>query len=128
MAFGITMFHAGKGALFVLLWAPGFFTWYGYIRRAFGYHLFGRSYAVWVLSIIVNLGYFYFLFPIQHVDGDPQELIAQAWLTLAVILSILSWRRERKEPEPERIRPPTNPKLPEDEFRKLLDEHRHRDA
>ena len=112
-----------------LVWMPSFVAWYGYIRRALGHFLFRRALVTWSVSIIANGWALYFL--LLHYDRTALEdlpviaWIQFGWLILAIILSvvclILEWRV--REPKREVVTQAT-----EEEFTKLLDEHRRKDA
>jgi hypothetical protein len=119
--------HAPDGfPAWALLWLPGVVVWYGYIKRAFGKFLFRRVFYVWLCSIVVNLSYLVFLFPLSEMGrGNDLDLMAQLWLVLAILLSIIAWWQDRRLPN-QTI--PEEPQLDVEEFAKLLKEHRRKNS
>lgn len=112
--FGILHSSAG-GMVWLLIWLPGFFAWYGYVRRMFGHYLFRQARITWLVSLAANT-WSLFLIP-------GRVSIAFAWIILALILSLACAIKEWRVREPE-SRPSRGATA--DEFRKLLDEHRRK--
>lgn len=118
---------SANGALFwMLLWTPGFFAWYGYVRRAFGHYLFRRALCTWGFSVIANAWSLSVMYSFQGIPGrNVMATTAEIWIILAIIISLICMIREWGMREPT---PMPQTKLCDEEFRRLLDEHRRRGA
>jgi hypothetical protein len=123
--YGFLRFSAGAGFFWLLIWLPGFFAWYGYIRHLFGHFLFRRARITWLVSIAANgwslffVGsYFRWKFALAL---PPTILLGLGWLVLALVVSVVCVFREWRLCEPAR-QPASG--VSGSEFRKLLDEHR----
>ena len=108
--------NSGSGLLVLLIWVPGFFAWYGYIRHAFGHYLFHQARFTWLVSLAANT---WSLFLIGGRVG-----IALAWIIFALVLSLACAIKEWKLREPERKIPAH---VTGEEYRKLLGEHRKKE-
>jgi hypothetical protein len=117
---------AGSLFFWALLWTPGFFAWYGYIRRAFGHFLFHRALFTWLISIIANSWSLFCVWLYsQRGEGDLSFLayVSFSWLIVANIISIICLIRERNVREPKHD-PTATTRIEREDFKKLLDEHR----
>ena len=116
MLLGVTgkiLQYSAQGLIWLLWWLPGFIAWYGYIRHVLGHYIFRQARFTWMLSLLANS------WSLLLIRGRPG--LGLVWLVFALILSliclILEWNRREAEPNV-----PTH--VTNEEFKKLLDEHR----
>lgn len=91
--YGFLRVSAGAGFFWVLIWLPGFFAWYSYIRHSFGHFLFRRARITWLVSIAANGWSLFFVgsyFEWKLSAGlPPMILLALGWLVLALVISLV---------------------------------------
>jgi len=126
--FGFLYHSAGFAFLWALIWLPGFFAWYGYIRRAFGHFLFRRALITWLVSVVANSWSLFFMW--SYFGGRARDLhvmvrVAFSWIILAIVVSIACLIQERRLREPKRE---VAKHVDDQQFRRLLDEHRRNDS
>lgn len=128
-AFGFLHYSAGFTLIWGLIWLPGFFAWYGYIRRVFGHFLFRRALFTWLVSVLANGWSFFFMWSYfgRRAGGELPVLVwvALVWIALAIVISIACLIQERSLREPASA---VATHADEKEFRRLLDEHRRNDG
>ncbi len=127
--FGFLHYSAGTAFLWVLIWLPGYISWYAYIRRAFGHFLCRRALVTWLVSAVAN-GWSLFFMWLYFGEPAGRELpvivwVAFPWITLALVLSIACGIQERSVREPKHE---VATQVGEEDFKRLLDEHRRNDG
>jgi hypothetical protein len=126
---GFLRFSAGAGFFWLLIWLPGFFAWYAYIRHVFGHFLFRRARITWLISVVANSWSLFFVGSFCRWQLSTELplilLLALAWIIVALVLSVACAIREWRVREPERH---IAPQVAEEDFRRLLDEHRRKNG
>jgi hypothetical protein len=89
--FGFLHTSIAAGLWWALLWAPGFFAWYGYLRRTAGHFLFGRALFTWLVSIAANAWSFSIVYPWAR--------LACVWISLALVVSFICLMLEGRRRE-----------------------------
>ncbi len=127
--FGYLHYTAGGAFFWLLIWLPGFFAWYGYIRRAFGHFLCRRALITWLVSMVANGWSFFFMWAYfgRGSVGDLPVIVcvALSWIFLAIVLSIACLIQEGRVRE---SKPKAVTEVGENEFKRLLDMHRKGDG
>lgn len=125
---GFSYHSPGFASLWVLIWLPGLYAWYGYIRRAFGHYLFRRAMITWLVSVVANSWSFFLMW--SYFGGRVGDLpvmvcVAYTWIILAIVISIACLIQERRLREPKRE---VAAHVDYEQFRRLLDEHQRDDG
>ena len=127
--FGFLHYSASAAFLWAFIWLPGFFAWYGYIRRALGHFLFRRALVTWLVSVVANIWSLFFMWSYfgGRAGGELPVIVyvALSWIILAIIVSIACMIQESRVREP---KPDVATQVGDQEFRRLLDEQRRHDA
>jgi hypothetical protein len=88
--FGFLHVSVGAGLWWALLWAPGFFAWYGYVRRTGGHFLFGRALFTWLVSIAANGWSLSIVYPGWHQGSRSLWVrLGFVWLIVALAVSFI---------------------------------------